>query len=147
MVAGLLSQAGNETVASVATTINNIFQNQIIYGVLYFTLVVVFTYFYTAIIFDPNKIADNLQKQGGYIPGIRPGNHTSEYLGKIIKRITLTGSMFLGAIAVLPLVMQGAMGGSVLSIGGTSILIVVAVVVELVKQIESQLVMRNYDSY
>jgi len=147
MVAGLLMQADSETVVNIATTINNIFQNQIIYGVLYFALVVVFTYFYTAIIFDPNKIADNLQKQGGYIPGIRPGNHTSEYLGKIIKRITLTGSLFLGAIAVLPLVMQGAMGGTALSIGGTSILIVVAVVVELVKQIESQLVMRNYDSY
>jgi len=114
---------------------------------MYFALVVMFTYFYTAVIFDPNKISDNLQKQGGYIPGIRPGRFTSDYLHKIMNRITLTGSIFLGLIAVLPLIMQGITGIQALTVGGTSILIVVAVVIETIKQIESQLVMRDYEGF
>lgn len=148
MIAGFLAQIGGENWAQIATTINNIMQNQWIYGGAYFLLVVLFTYFYTAIIFDPNKISENLQKQGGFIPGIRPGNQTSEYLGQISRRITLTGSLFLGLIAILPILVQAFLGeSSLLSVGGTSILIVVSVVVELVKQIEGQLVMRSYDSY
>ena len=114
---------------------------------------VIFTYFYTAVVFDPKKISENLQKQGGYIPGIRPGKSTMEFLEKITSRITLAGSLFLGAIAVLPLAIQGLLaaqgvsGSSSLAIGGTSILIVVSVVVETVKQFESQLAMRGYDAY
>lgn len=152
-IAGFFAQSSNPTTAHVATAVANFFQNQWVYGFLYFFLVVVFTYFYTAVVFDPKKISENLQKQGGYIPGIRPGKSTMEFLEKITSRITLAGSLFLGAIAVLPLAIQGLLaaqgvsGSSSLAIGGTSILIVVSVVVETVKQFESQLAMRGYDSY
>lgn len=153
MVASFFARSENATIANAAQSVSAFFQNQIVYGFLYFFLVVLFTYFYTAVVFDPKKISENLQKQGGYIPGIRPGKNTLEYLAKIMGRITLAGSLFLGIIAVLPLVIQwflavqGISGSSMLTIGGTSILIAVSVVVEMVKQIESQLVMRSYDSY
>ncbi|KKT88686.1 MAG: Protein translocase subunit SecY [Candidatus Moranbacteria bacterium GW2011_GWC2_45_10] len=147
MVATFLSRVENETVANIANGVNDLFQNQLFYGITYFVLVVLFTYFYTAVVFDPNKIAENLQKQGGYVPGIRPGKTTSEFLYKIMNRITLTGSMFLGTIAVLPLIVQGFTGVSALTIGGTSILIVVSVVIETIKQIEGQLVMRDYEGF
>lgn len=147
MIANFLMQAKSAAVVGIATFVNNIFQNQIFYGVVYFILVVLFTYFYTAVVFDPNKISENLQKQGGYVPGIRPGRTTAEYLYKIMNRITLTGSLFLGLIAVLPLVIKAFSGISNLAIGGTSILIVVSVVIETVKQIESQLVMRDYEGF
>lgn len=152
-IASFFAQSGNATVANIAMVVANFFQNQWVYGFLYFFLVVIFTYFYTAVVFDPKKISENLQKQGGYIPGIRPGKHTMEYLGKITSRITLAGSLFLGAIAILPLIMQGFLaaqgvsGASSLAIGGTSVLIAVSVVIEMVKQVEGQLVMRSYDSY
>lgn len=147
MIANFLSQVQNEMVAKIALFVNNIFQNQWFYGIFYFILVVVFTYFYTAVVFDPKQISENLQKQGGYIPGMRPGRATMEYLYKVMNRITLAGSLFLGSIAVLPLVVQGFTGIQALTIGGTSILIVVAVVIEIVKQIESQLMMRNYEGF
>lgn len=147
MIANFLMQVKNETVVSVATFINSVFQNQLFYGVFYFILVVAFTYFYTAVVFDPNKISENLQKQGGYIPGIRPGKNTAEYLYRIMNRITLTGSLFLGLIAVLPLIVKAFSGISSMAIGGTSILIVVSVVIETVKQIESQMVMRDYEGF
>jgi len=124
-----------------------ILQNQWVYGLLYFFLVFAFTYFYTAVIFHPDKIAENLQKQGGFIPGIRPGKPTSEYLGIVINRLNLFGAAFLGAIAVLPQLVQGAGGSQLLAIGGTSLLIVVSVVIESVKQIEAQVTMRQYDAY
>lgn len=152
-IASFFAQSANATVAHAATGVANFFQNQWVYGILYFLLVVVFTYFYTAVVFDPKKISENLQKQGGYIPGIRPGKSTMEYLEKITSRITLAGSLFLGAIAVMPLAIQGLLaaqgvsGSSSLAIGGTSVLIVVSVVVETVKQFESQMAMRGYDSY
>lgn len=147
MMAGVLSQSGNEKVAAVGSFLNRMFQDQWVYGLTYFALVVIFTYFYTAIIFDPHKISENLQKQGGYVPGIRPGKMTSEYLGNIIRRITLVGSLFLGSIAVLPIAVQGAFGMTALSIGGTSVLIAVSVVIEMVKQIQGQIAMRSYDVY
>lgn len=152
-IASFFAQSKSETVSHIAMAIANFFQNQWVYGFLYFFLVVVFTYFYTAVVFDPKKISENLQKQGGYVPGIRPGKSTMEYLEKITSRITLAGSLFLGAIAVLPLAIQGLLtvqgvsGSSSLAIGGTSALIVVSVVVETVKQFESQMAMRGYDSY
>jgi preprotein translocase subunit SecY len=99
------------------------------------------------VVFDPVKIAENLQKQGGYIPGIRPGNTTAEYLYHIINRITLAGAFFLGGIAVLPLIIQGMTGIQAFSIGGVSILIVVSVVLETVKHVQSQLTMRSYESF
>ncbi len=123
----------------------NLFNNQIFYGFIYFILVFGFTYFYTAVIFHPQQIAENLQKQGGFIPGIRPGKTTAEYISRVSNRIMLAGAMFLGFVAVLPLVMQPLFGARALVIGGTSILIVVAVIIETVKQIEAQLEMRYYE--
>lgn len=147
MIASFLMRAQNGKVVEIATWVNNLFQNQWFYGGMYFVLVVLFTYFYTAVVFDPNKIAENLQKQGGYIPGIRPGRMTSEHLYRIMNRITLAGALFLGAIAILPLVVKGFTQIQSLTIGGTSILIAVSVVVETIKQIESQLVMRDYEGF
>lgn len=122
-------------------------QNQWVYGGLYFFLVVIFTYFYTAVVFDPAKVSDNLQKQGGYIPGIRPGNSTAEYLYHIVNRITLAGAVFLGLVAVLPIVVQGLTGIEAMTVGGVSILIVVSVVLELIKHLQSQMTMRSYDGF
>ncbi len=119
--------------------------NQIIYGLAYFALVVLFTYFYTSIIFDPKEISKNLQQAGGFIPGIRPGPSTGEFLLKIINRITLFGAFFLGFIAVLPNITQILTGINRLTIGGAALLIVVSVALETMKQIDSQLVVREYD--
>jgi len=147
MIANFLSSSSNETVANFAKSIGSIFQNQLFYGITYFILVVAFTYFYTAVVFDPNKISENLQKQGGYIPGIRPGSNTAQYLYRVMNRITLSGAVFLGLIAVLPYIVQSLTGLQFISIGGTGLLIVVSVVIETVKQIESQLVMRDYEGF
>jgi len=147
MIANFLANASNQTVANMAKHVGALFQNQFFYGSMYFILVVAFTYFYTAVVFDPHKISESLQKQGGYIPGIRPGKTTAEYLYKIINRTTLSGALFLGIIAVLPFIIQGFTHMKSVSIGGTGLLIVVAVVIETVKQIESQLVMRDYEGF
>lgn len=146
-VGSALAGVDNPSIASFGTMLAGLFQNQWIYGITYFALVILFTYFYTAVVFDPKKISENLQKQGGFVPGIRPGQRTEEYLARITSRITLFGSLFLGLIAVLPIVVQGFTQIATLTIGGTSILIAVSVVVEMVKQIEAQLVMRRYDAY
>lgn len=147
MISSFLANASNQTVAHAAKSVGLFFQNQTFYGTAYFILVVAFTYFYTAVVFDPNNIAENLQKQGGYIPGIRPGKTTADYLYKITNRITLSGAIFLGLIAILPFILQAFTGISSVSIGGTGLLIVVAVVIETVKQIEGQLVMRDYEGF
>ncbi|QQS61562.1 MAG: preprotein translocase subunit SecY [Candidatus Moraniibacteriota bacterium] len=146
-IGGALVQFGNENLKTFGEFLTTLFNNQWVYGMSYFILVLLFTYFYTAVVFDPKKIAENLQKQGGFIPGIRPGRQTEEYLSRVTSRITLFGSLFLGLIAVLPIIVQGFTNISTLTLGGTSILIAVSVVVEMVKQIESQLVMRRYDIY
>ncbi len=117
------------------------------YNFIYFLLVVVFTYFYTAVVFDTEKIADQLKKNGGYIPGIRPGKQTEAYLDSLVNKITLAGAIFLGLIAILPSIIQVMTGVRSLTIGGTSILILVAVVIETANQVESYLVMRNYDRF
>lgn len=147
MTANFLAQSANVKVAEIAVSVSAWLQNQWVYGIAYFVLVVIFTYFYTAVVFDPVKISDNLQKQGGYIPGIRPGATTAEYLYHIINRITLAGALFLGVISVLPFVVQGMTGIQAFSLGGVSILIVVSVVLETVKHIQSQLTMRSYESF
>lgn len=147
LVAQFFVQARTVWLQQAAQWLLIILQNQWVYGALYFFLVFAFTYFYTAVIFHPDKIAENLQKQGGFIPGIRPGKPTSEYLSVVINRLNLFGAAFLGAIAVLPQLVQGAGGSQVLAIGGTSLLIVVSVVIESVKQIEAQVTMRQYDAY
>lgn len=145
MIAQFFVSAKSAIVSKMAYGVISLLENQLFYGIFYFLLVVAFTYFYTEIIFKPDNIAENLQKQGGFIPGIRPGKHTSQYLSFISRRILLTGSLFLGLIAVLPLIMRYFTGMKALAIGGTSLLIVVSVVIETVKQIESQITMRDYD--
>ncbi len=119
-------------------------QNAWLYALVYFIFVFLFTYFYTAVTFDPKQISENLQKSGAFIPGIRPGPATHEYIVKILNRITTIGAVFLGLIAVLPLAMQSITGVSSFAIGGTALLIVVAVVLELVQKIDAQLSMREY---
>ncbi len=114
------------------------------YTFLYFFLVVLFTYFYTAVTFDPDNIATNLQKSGAFIPGVRPGTSTADYISRVLTRLTLVGALFLGVIAVLPLVLRSATGIQSLSIGGTALLIVVSVVIDLVKKIDAQVSAREY---
>ncbi len=145
MIAQFFVHAKTAWVASAATGTINLLQNQIFYGAAYFLLVFGFTYFYTAVIFHPQKIAENLQRQGGFIPGIRPGKETENYLHNTVNRINLVGALFLGVIAVMPLILSGSLGMQSLSIGGTSLLIVVSVAIETAKQIESQLTMHEYD--
>ncbi len=144
MVFNFLSYLQNTTINSIATQVNGFLQNQWVYAALYFCLVFFFTYFYTAVTFDPKSISDNLQKSGAFVPGVRPGEHTAEYLGKVVSRITLVGALFLGIIAVLPPVLQAITGIQFLTIGGTSLLIVVSVVSEIVKKVDAQLTMREY---
>ncbi len=145
MIAQFFMQAKSIMVVRIAQWVISVFQNNIVYGVLYFMLVFIFTYFYTAVVFHPAQIAENLQKQGGFIPGIRPGKSTAEYLQFVTSRVMLTGALFLAVIAVLPLLMRGLTGTQSLAIGGTSILIVVSVVIETLAQIEAQLTMHEYE--
>lgn len=146
MIAQFFVQAKSAWIASAAIWIIEVFQNQLIYGILYFLLVLGFTFFYTEVVFHPERVAENLQKQGGFIPGIRPGKQTSEYLAKITHRIVFFGALFLASIAVLPLILRYFSGMDFLAIGGTSLLIVVSVVIEIVKQVEAQLTMREYEA-
>jgi len=134
--------------ASLAQIVNRVFQQGgVIYDSLYFLLVFAFTYFYTAVVFHPSQVAENLQKQGGFIPGIRPGHMTAEYLGYVSNRIILAGAIFLGVIAVMPNIVQRLTNVTTLIVGGTSLLIVVSVVIETVKQIEAQLIVRDYEGF
>ncbi len=133
-------------IGSAAQSTITLFQNQVFYSLSYFLLVFGFTFFYTAVIFQPQKIGENLQRQGGFIPGIRPGKETEKYLGKIMSRLVFWGALFLGIIAVLPFVLQGLTGTQTLAIGGTSILIVVSVAIDITKQIEAQLTLHEYDN-
>lgn len=143
-----LGQVPNPTISRFAQFLSNSFRpTGVIYNLFYFILVLGFTYFYTAIIFNPKKISDEIQKYGGFIPGIRPGIPTANYLNYILTRITLAGAVFLGAIAVLPSLAQGISNVATLTIGGTGILIVVSVVLETTRQFETMLVTKNYDSF
>ena len=147
MVAKFLANIPNQFIANSAQFIGKLFEDQLFYGVFYFILVVLFTLFYTAVTFDPKAIAENIQKQGGFVPGIRPGENTASFFYHILNRITLVGAIFLGIVAVLPLVIRGATGLATMTIGGTAVLIVVSVVLETMKQVESQLVMRDYEGF
>ncbi len=119
--------------------------HQIIYAIIYFALVVIFTYFYTAVTFDSKEISKNLQRSGGFIPGIRPGESTGDFLAGITRSITLFGALFLGVVAVLPNITQIVTGIPSLTIGGTALLIVVSVALEVMKQVDSQLTVREYE--
>ncbi len=145
VLAQFFLNARTEFLRNAATWTLQVFQNQVFYGITYFAMVFFFTYFYTAVIFHPDQVAENIQKQGGFIPGIRPGKNTSDYLGWVTNRLLLAGSSFLAIIAVLPLLVQFFTGNASLVIGGTSILIIVAVVIDMVKQIEAQVTMREYE--
>lgn len=147
LIAGFFVTSSNVLVADSAQWVVDLFNNQTFYAFAYFFLVFGFTYFYTAVTFDPEQIAENLQKNGGFVPGIRPGKATSDYLAKTINRLTLTGAIFLGIVAILPNILQPFTNSQALTIGGTGILITVSVVIEIVKQIEAQLVMRDYESF
>lgn len=143
MIFNFLAGAGG-FVDTASTFILGILENMWIYGGLYFILVFLFTYFYTAITFEVESVAENLQKSGAFIPGVRPGQTTVEYISTVLTRITFIGGIFLGLIAVLPIVMQAVTGLQTLAIGGTALLIVVAVVVDFVKRLDAQIAMREY---
>ncbi|MDP2638577.1 MAG: preprotein translocase subunit SecY [Candidatus Azambacteria bacterium] len=145
LIAQVLGGVNIAWLSGAALSVAGFLNNQFIYGSTYFMLVILFTYFYTAVTFDPDQISQNLQKQGGFIPGIRPGSSTAEYIKHILNRVVLIGAIFLGVIAILPIVVQYFTGITTLTIGGTALLIVVSVVLESMKQINSQLVMREYD--
>ncbi len=145
LIASFFLSARTPWVASAAQFIQTLFQNQLFYGVLYFILVVFFTYFYTWIIFRPEQVAENIQKSGGFIPGIRPGRQTVDFLSFVTNRITLAGAIFLGLIAVLPIIVQGVTGITTLTLGGTGLLIVISVALELMRQIRAQIITKRYD--
>ena len=148
IVSQFLTGIDNERLANLAAGIAAAFNPQsLVYNALYFLLVFGFTYFYTAVVFNPTKIAENLQKNGGFIPGIRPGTATSQYLSFVLNRITLIGASFLGFVAILPSFFQNFVGVANLAIGGTGILIVVSVVLEVTRELEAQLVMRKYEGF
>jgi preprotein translocase subunit SecY len=148
LLGGFLQQMSQPVFMNLGRLLTGVFNpNGISYNVIYFFLVIGFTYFYTAITFNPAKISQEIQKHGGFIPGIRPGTPTAQYLNYILTRITLAGALFLGLIAVLPSLATGMFGVSTLLVGGTSVLIVVSVVLETVKTLEAQLVMKNYDGF
>lgn len=144
-LAQILSVFSTSLSLRVNSFITGIFNNTLVYSAIYFTLVVVFTYFYTAITFDAKEISKNLQRSGGFIPGIRPGEPSGEFLSHITKKITLYGALFLGLIAILPNLTQLITGIQILTIGGTALLIVVSVALETMKQIDSQLILREYE--
>ena len=144
MTATFFSTSSHYWVSFVAGGVLHFLQNLTYYGILYFILVFFFTYFYTAVTFDPHQISENLQKNGAFIPGVRPGGSTTEYLSNVITRITFVGALFLGIIAVLPIAMQSFTGVQTLAIGGTGLLIVVSVILDLARRIDAQISIREY---
>ncbi len=144
----LLSTAKTQWVASAAKELTTLFApSGFVYALSYFLLVVGFTYFYTSIVFKPTEIAENLQKQGGFVPGIRPGNQTAAYLKKVVNRITLAGALGLGIVAVLPFIAESFTKSQILTFGGTGLLIVVSVALETLKQLEAQAITTSYEQY
>lgn len=148
MIASFFQGAGG-MVGDIASTVQNFFANQWAYGAVYFFLIVLFTYFYTSVTFDPKAISQNLQKSGGFILGVRPGPSTAHFLSYILNRVLLLGALFLGVIALMPSAVQGITGVTVFQflVGGTSLLIVVSVVLETMRQLRSQLQMREYEEF
>lgn len=148
MIAQFFVAAKSPMLAEYAQKTIALFNNQgTFYGVVYFLLVVIFTFFYTAVVFNPEEVAENIQRNGGFVPGLRPGRQTADYLYRVLNRITLPGSVFLGLIAILPFILQKITGTQALTLGGTGLLIVVSVVIETIKQIEAQLTMHDYQGY
>ena len=144
MFASFFQTSSQAWLANSSAWILGIMQNLPLYGALYFILVFLFTYFYTMVTFDPHMIAENLQKNGAFVPGVRPGPSTEAYLGNVITRITFVGALFLGLIAVLPIAMQSLTGITSLALGGTALLIVVQVILDLARRIDAQISIREY---
>lgn len=144
LIGNFLATSTNATLLSISHGLLWFVQNTWMYSIFYFLFVFLFTYFYTAVTFDPEQVSTNLQKNGAFVPGIRPGTATKDYLSKILTRTTTMGAVFLGLIAVLPLVIKAITGITAISIGGTSLLIVVSVVLDLIKKTDAQLSMREY---
>lgn len=144
MIFSALSHVSNAMIASWASVGLSLSNNQWLYAAVYFLLVFAFTYFYTAVTFDPHTLSTNLQKNGAFIPGVRPGQPTAEYISNVLTRITLVGAIFLGIIAVLPLILRAVTGLTYLAIGGTALLIVVSVVLDIAKKVNAQISMREY---
>ena len=130
---------------TIMRTITN--TNGVLYAIVYFLLIIAFGYFYAAIQYNPIEIANNLKKNGGYIPGFRPGRPTAEFIQKVIHKIVLFGSLYLGVVAILPIIISNIPGFSSLAIGGTSVIIVVGVALETAKALEAQMMMRNYKGF
>ena len=147
MIAQFFLKSSVLWMANFSQWIIDTFQGRTFHNIVYFLLVVIFTYFYTSVIFKPQQIAENLQKQGGFIPGIRPGRPTSDYLNMVMNRVVLVGAIFLGLIAILPNIIPSVTNMATIAFGGTSLLIVVSVAIETVKQIDAQLVMRDYEGF
>lgn len=144
MIVQFFNNSSNATLASIANGISDFLSNTTYYGIVYFLLVVLFTYFYTAVSFDPVKTSEDLQKSGAFIPGFRPGNATADYIGNVLGRVTFVGALFLGIVAILPIVLQAVTGINTIAIGGTSLLIAVSVIIDFVKKVDAQLTMREY---
>jgi len=147
MVGAFMKNMSRHFISRVGVFLVSFSQNQILYGICYFVLVVAFTYFYTAVTFDPDNVSENLQKMGGFIPGIRPGKNTAEFLRKILNRVLFVGAVFLGIVAVMPSIVRAITGisGFDFLLGGTSLLIIVAVVLETVEIIKSEIELRSYE--
>lgn len=143
MIVNVLASA-NINVGGFEAAMNDFINNPILYGGVYFILVFFFTFFYTAVTFDPEAVSKNLQRSGAFVPGVRPGGQTAEYLGNVITRLTLVGASFLGLVAVLPIIMQFATNVAQLAIGGTALLIAVTVVLDLIRRLDAQVSMREY---
>jgi preprotein translocase subunit SecY len=144
LIGNALSSSTNSILLSISSGLNWFVNNTLVYSICYFVFVFLFTYFYTAVTFDPNQLSTNLQKNGAFIPGIRPGFATRDYIATILNRVTLIGALFLGFIAVIPLIIKASTGITAFSIGGTALLIAVSVVLDLIKKIDAQLSMREY---
>jgi preprotein translocase subunit SecY len=148
VIASYFVNAEVSIVRSVATFVSRAFdQNGPFYWILYFALVVGFTYFYAGVIFQQQDLPETLRKQGGFIPGIRPGGHTAEYLDGVLKHITLVGALFLGIVAILPYLVRPLVGTNQMLLTSTGLLIVVGVVLDTMKQLEAQLLMRHYEGF
>ncbi len=149
MIANFLANSSSSFLSNIAQGLSRFLQNGWVYGISFFGLVFLFTYFYTAVTFDPKAISNNLQKMGGFVPGIRPGESTAKFLHKILYRVLFMGAFFLGMVAVLPSIVQGLSGVTAFGflIGGTAILIVVSVVLDTWRQIKAQMEMREYEDF
>lgn len=148
IIASYFVYAENEIVRNIATAVSSLFSTTgWFYAVAYFAMVIGFTYFYTAVQFQQQNLSENLQKYGGFVPGIRPGPPTKTYLDRVMNRITLVGAMFLGTVAVLPFFTQAATGVATMALSSTGLLIVVGVVLDTMKQLEAQLLMRHYEGF